>query len=411
MYVSRPSPRLVSLLDAAQQRVPYYSELFEQISFEPTAVLRDPHEFARIPLLTRGICQEHSDRLVAADLDLNDLVVDYTSGTTGVPVRCVKTPWEYLQSERTLWRHRLQWDADLHQVARVQLQSDHNVVTGVSFQFRGRHLLVSLGRATDSVNELRVITASLNEYRPGMITCVTETMRWWASLIEKGLVPELSYHPRLIEVYGDFLSDGDCSVIERVFGCPVANIYASREVYGIAYTCTANTFHVISENVFLEVLPASQQDLLETVVTGLTFHSMPFIRYAIGDIIEPLDTECPCGRDGPTIVVTKGRTADTIAGHDGLIGSYIFPALFDYVNTDHAKVLWYQVTQEEIGRFVILVVAGQGYTNETEQYIHSEMRAIFGNAVDVEIRYKSTSDREPTSKDVPFVCRVSAAGK
>lgn len=407
MYLSLPSPKLVSLIQTAQQRVPYYSDLLGQVGFDPSIILSDPLAFSRIPLLTRSICQQHAERMVATDLNPDNLFIDYTSGTTGVPIRCLKTPWEYLQSEKTLWGHRNRWDSRLCEVVRAQLRSDHNVVTGVSFQFRGKHLVVSLGRATDSVNELRVITATLNEYRPGLITGVTETVRQWAHLIERDLVPELSYRPRLIEIYGDFLSDQDRLLIERVFSCQVANIYASREVYGIAYTCPSNTFHVITENVFLEILPASQHNnLSQGVVTGLTFHSMPFIRYLIGDIIEPGNVKCQCGWDEPTITLTRGRTADTIAGYDGLIGSYVFPALFDYINTDEAKVLWYQVIQEEIARFVIFILRGKGYTIETELYITSEVREIFGEAVDIEIRYQAKNDLESKGKNMPFVCRV-----
>ncbi len=89
----------------------------------------------------------------------------------------------------------------------------------------------------------------------------------------------------------------------------MASYYGANEFHSIAYECPYGNMHLMSGNVYVEVLNDNKECVAgeegEVYVTSLTNSVMPLIRYQIGDRgkIEA-GKKCMCGNHSPVIVVS-----------------------------------------------------------------------------------------------------------
>ena len=96
-------------------------------------------------------------------------------------------------------------------------------------------------------------------------------------------------------------------------------------------------------------------ELGEVVVTDLTNHAMPFIRYANGDLAVAGDSgACPCGRALPRLASVEGRVTETlIDGSGARVNGLVFNVVIAHLA--HA-IRQFQVVQHK-DRSVTLRVA------------------------------------------------------
>ncbi len=85
------------LLDHCQQHVPYYRELLARHGVN-CASIQSMNDLRRIPILSRLTWQDHFDQFCAEQLPHGTVALDEdrTSGTSGVPIRVLKTNMFYV---------------------------------------------------------------------------------------------------------------------------------------------------------------------------------------------------------------------------------------------------------------------------------------------------------------------------
>lgn len=66
--------------------------------------------------------------------------------------------------------------------------------------------------------------------------------------------------------------------MEAFFNCKVASQYGCYEVNSIAYECPFHKLHVMTENVYVEIVEDNQ-----ICITSKHNRVMPFVRYKVGD--------------------------------------------------------------------------------------------------------------------------------
>ena len=127
--------------------------------------------------------------------------------------------------------------------------------------------------------------------------------------------------PRVVITTSEALHSAQRHAIESAFGAPVRNEYGCGETGPIAYECTHGTLHTCDTNLWIEtvddcgtpVRPGYRGRLL---ITDLTNHAMPLIRYEIGDSVEMGDP-CTCGRALGTLRAVLGRSYDFLEDRAG----------------------------------------------------------------------------------------------
>ena len=129
--------------------------------------------------------------------------------------------------------------------------------------------------------------------------------------------------------------------IEQVFHCKVYNRYGSRETGLMAMECECHDgLHINIFSQYIELvdeaglnIPKNSNAEGRVIVTQLTNHAMPLIRYDIGDIAQWSTKECSCGRGLPLLRSVNGRTVNIFKKEDGtrIDGEY-FTHLFYHLN-------------------------------------------------------------------------------
>jgi phenylacetate-CoA ligase len=185
------------------------------------------------------------------------------------------------------------------------------------------------------------------------------------------------------ELLYDFMREG----ISRVFGCPVANEYGSRDGGYIAHECPEGRMHVTAESVLLECLDEQGEPCPpgvegELVLTHLDNWAMPLIRYRIGDRGALSAEKCPCGRGLPVLQVMGGRTHDVIRKTDG---SPIHPLFLIYVIRPLEGVRQFRIIQRSLTDMTVLLVTDERFDDAKIQAIAAKYREFMGEELRVAV--------------------------
>lgn len=109
----------------------------------------------------------------------------------------------------------------------------------------------------------------------------------------------------------EFLSITHRTVLERVFGVPVYNLYGSTETGHLLMEDESGNMRPSLETAYLEIVQPDDAGVGPLVVTTLTNDYMPLIRYCIGDLAERR-------MEGMRSVYRiHGRTADAVTTTSG----------------------------------------------------------------------------------------------
>ncbi|OOC48928.1 MULTISPECIES: phenylacetate--CoA ligase family protein [Thioalkalivibrio] len=165
--------------------------------------------------------------------------------------------------------------------------------------------------------------------------------------------------------------------IEEAFSAPVFNRYGSREVGDMACECERHRgLHVNPLTQFLEILddegrPAPPGTPGRVVVTSLTNHSMPLLRYAIGDLASWSRETCDCGREWPLLEGVWGRVTDHLRGANGAVvfGGWLRQLLYpeDWIG----QYQWVQHAEDHLR--LRLIPADNRSDSEREQSLRERL--------------------------------------
>lgn len=357
--------RLIPLLQFAVKNVPFYRTMASYVAPETENILLGMSDFERIPFLTKEMCRENQKALVADGVDESQAVIEFTSGTTGIPLRCLKTRYERIIAERHVWKARLNWGRELATTRTLHVE---NVLDSTDQLYppvrKGRHIICNVNWNAPVIPQFKWIIAEMDRSAPQLVRAPVPIIRRLTELMASGELPEPTSPPRVIELRFEYVSDEERNKIENVLHSRVAVMYASREVYAIGYSCPNQSMHVLTDNVILESIPVGPDpEIQETIVTSLVFKAMPFVRYKLGDLIIPRGQTCVCGSDLPVIDIVAGRSGESFTASPPAIGPYTVSniieelQLYGYDGIDRIRVI-----QPESGGLQVFLVPGTSYT-------------------------------------------------
>ena len=198
------------------------------------------------------------------------------------------------------------------------------------------------------------------------------------------------------------LTTAQRETITRVYGAPIQNEYGCGEVGAIAYECERGLLHILSENLFVEVLDSEGREVSsgetgEVVVTDLTNTAMPLIRYRVGDYAVK-GAKCSCGRSFPTLAKVWGRIHDVLytpAGNrwHGEKLDYLMVQLFG----DIGGFTQYQVVQDGPDTLDVRLVSDQPIPDVMQQRIRTYVRERL-DGMRASVRRVDSIERSPSGK-------------
>ena len=193
----------------------------------------------------------------------------------------------------------------------------------------------------------------------GQTTCLEAVAR---HLREAGEVLDVD----LVVSRGEVLPFHTRELLNTVFSGRVVDYYNCEEIGNVAYECPvdASHMHVNTDCCVLEIVDEEGEAVPlgiegRAVVTNLFNHTMPFIRYDLGDratMVSSGGERCACGSRRPKILIPSGRADDFFRFSDGrqiaprTAEAYVVPPLFELMAQHNPVVVGsptYRIIQED----------------------------------------------------------------
>lgn len=150
----------------------------------------------------------------------------------------------------------------------------------------------------------------LERYKPEYLYGYATILTVFAKMLDDANIkPQLSL--KAVVSTSETLEKWQEDLIARVFDCPVANEYGTRDAGILAYTCPSGGIHITAENCIIEVLdPVTYEPVLNgqsgvLAITDLTNYVQPRLRYMLGDMGTLSTEECCCGRRLPLVPIIE----------------------------------------------------------------------------------------------------------
>ncbi len=329
------------LVKLAQERSPYYRRVMAERGMDARTCV--PGDF---PMLTKADVLAHFDDIVTdrsltrvgihefleRSTDPQELFhgryhVLHTSGTSGT-MGCFAfshQAWitgvsHVMRVSPMRWRRR---------IAFVAATRGH--FAGVSLMLAGNDGTNGLFfdvRPFDVGQPLAQIVAALNQFQPKVLSGYATVLKMLAEAQETG---ELHIRPEQIGNGGEPLLPDVKAYLEKVFGVPVMNGYASSEHLYMAMTLPGEEgMHLLEDDLIFELNPDC------TCVTNLFNDAMPLIRYRMDDVLVPAESASGrypytrikevIGRQEDSLIFTNSRGREDFI-HPIVIVELVVPGL------------------------------------------------------------------------------------
>ncbi len=397
--------RLQKIIKRAYENVPFYRKRFEEKGITPEDI-KTLKDIEKLPLTTKDDLREAYPFGMFAVPRKEIIELHTSSGTTGKP-----TVSGYTKKDIGIWSECMARGLTMFGATEDDiLQNTHGygLFTGGFGVHYGAQKIgltvipISTGQTKRQIEIMKDFNASIVIFTPSYGLYLAEVAE------EEGLnTKELNL--KAIGFGAEMWTEEMRQEIQKRFNAPAYNIYGLTEIMGpgIALECKEhNGLHIMEDHFYPEIIDSETLQTLpegekgELVLTTLTRHGMPIIRFRTKDVTALRRAECSCGRTLIKMDRITGRTDDMLK----IRGVAVFPSQIEKAllkidglephyqiivsRPQHMDVLEVQVEaspelfSDEIKELV-------GIKRNIEDYIHNEI----GLRVDVTLVEPKTLPR------------------
>ncbi len=281
--------RLQVLLRHAYDTSPFYTRLFNERGLTP-ADIKGIDDLPKLPMLTRNDLFEHMDDLVSTRFGSANLQRFTTGGSTGQRAVLYRDQESFnlklaLEWRNESWMGRLPgdkmaliWPAPIDHLMYPSWKDhckDHYILRRVLFYANSRQEA-----------ELERTYQGLLAFRPRYLKVFPSNLYLLAEYLKETgrTLPGI----RAIQSTGEPMLGNQRLLFDEVFGCPIFDMYGSREVGNTACDCDRHEgLHIAMESSIVEIVKEGRAvapgDEGEILVTDLSNYGVPMIRYQIND--------------------------------------------------------------------------------------------------------------------------------
>ena len=389
---------LKALIERARADVYYYRFL------PPVVDTGDPLEsiqktLGEIPPLEKSVYRARTADFLAKDIGRLGFTRRFTSGTTGTPLEIFDSASRLADNYATVWRHRRSFGVDFRDPF---LAFTGQLITPLVQKappywrrdYYSRRTLFSIYHMSPEnlKSYIEPIHESPAEYVEGYPSAL--------HLISRAMIDANRCLPagRLKGVFtsSESLLAYQQECIEKAFGAPVRDHYASTEHVVAMTACRLNRLHVDMEFGIVEVESVEETDDWirgPLLVTSLGVPPAPMIRYRIGDVGTKSKHPCECGRPGDVFLEIDGRIEDYIVTPSGrMVGrmDHIFKGRFDIAEA--------QILQSDPARITICLVASPEFAEDGRRTLRRAVRDRLGEEIEIDIELTDSIPREANGK-------------
>jgi phenylacetate-CoA ligase len=308
--------KLRDVLKIAYFHSPFYRRLYEKHGVHPDQV-ETISDLKLIPVLKkedfRGAdpMEIATHRVTPSESMEPDWIEDFTSGSTGHPLRIYRT-WKELYHIKAKVIRAFQETGFRPYQRQVVLKSSSENLTGrhwfENFGILRKYWLSVTNYPQENLEKLMKIKPHHLHGYPSGLLAIAEVLE---AEKQEFQIPVICTGAELLDQYTR-------RKIEEAFKAEVFDLYGCKEVGNIAWECRAHQgLHINDDAMILELLDENGKEVSdgvegEVVATYLDGLDFPFIRYALGDRAIRLVGDCPCGVKFSRLDVITGRSDERV---------------------------------------------------------------------------------------------------
>lgn len=362
------------------------------------------HALKNFPILRKKHYTKESESYINTSVDRSSLIKNQSGGSSGEPVVFYMDRKTVEHYEAARWRGLSWWGITPGSRSimiwgnPIELsQMDQRKYYFKEKWLKNRILIPAYSLESSGMENY---IKKIESYKPEYFYGYASSLNAFAILMMEQNIT-LSFKPKALVSTAEVLHDFQRENIEKAFGCKVVNEYGARDAGILAFQCDQGNMHISSENAILEVVDPITFDLLPNgesgilLVTDLNNHSMPRLRYAVGDRAALSDESCQCGINLPILEKIDGREDDVFITIDG---KFVHGHLFSHIARDIDAIDKFQIVQESPSEVKLKVIVTEGHEEEEVNIFLEKIKELLPKT---NIDFKIVRDI-PTSKSGKF---------
>jgi phenylacetate-CoA ligase len=407
--------KLTKLLQTAATHSPWHAERIEaaglDISQSCAPVTVD--ELRKLPVMTKQDARNNVDRIRWPTVPGGAFRYN-TGGSSGEPLIFYFGRWRQASDAAGRIRARRWWGVDVgdREVYLWGAPAELNKTDRIKTLRDGLLNQLVLNAFAMSMANMDAYLDAVQRFRPKCIYGYASSVALLAARAKARGMRMQSADLRVVCTTGEPLYPHQRTLIEEVFGVPVANEFGSRDIGFTAHETSHGQMLLMSESILLEVLDRAGRsapvgELGEAVITGLCSEAQPFIRYRTGDVVRLSPETCVDGRGLQVLGEVVGRTTDFVVRPDGVI---MHALAVIYVLRAAEGIAEFKLVQHTAHDVEVLVVADAKWTATCRGQVMAGLAARLGSDVRISIRLVEAIPVDASGKYRQVVSHVPLQG-
>lgn len=362
------------VIENAYNNIPYYHNYFKNM----------PNSLEDFPYSSKELLIENEKILLSTGTDVSELKVNYTSGTTGVPLKIYKSRKEIMEISKILWK----WRASILGYENIDKMLNLTFQISSMDHPNDNHsgIFETMNCSYISIEDLREKTPDqlydfIQKEKPvwimstaslliDLLDRISKSERWFDGCLES---------VKYVEFMSEKVFDSQKEKIMRMLNCKTYSTYGMQEIWPIAGECKCGELHIFEDLVFCENTPEN-----EIVVTSLCQKTFPIIRYKTNDFGTISKKKCKCGKKATIITGLQGRKPQNCTVGDVTLSNKVFWLAVESIELKGlGKVEKYKVEQIDDNEFQVFI-KGQ-IQEEAKECLRSYLTESFKQKLNIEV--------------------------
>lgn len=395
---------LRDLLPVCAVHVPYYSRTWTKSQKEAALA----GELSALPLLEKNPVRANPVDFVRDDLKPIMTTSNWTSGSTGTPIRTIWTPEETRASLAVREVRSANWAGVSFKLPRATFSGR---MVDPDPESKGPYYRYNAAEKQVYFSPFHLRPDSAHFYVEALKKHPTQWMTGYAVsyyLLAKFILEQnLEVLPlKAIITTSEKLTAEMRFVMEEAYHCRIFEEYSTVENALFASECECGRLHLSPDVGLVEILRPDGSacppgEVGEVVTTCLMRPYQPLIRYRLGDLAAWDAEPCRCGREMPVIREVVGRVEDVVVGPDGRQ-----MVRFHGIFTAQPHVIEGQIIQESLGQIRVKIVPTPGFDEADRMDITRRVQQRLGHQVEVKVELVTAIERTKAGKFQPVISKV-----
>lgn len=397
--------KLESVLISSFRSVPYFRNAMEAAGYNPEKHYSGIQDLRYLPVNTKEERKRSKDDFLMEGIDLDQCFCTHTSGSTGIPLQIYRTPYERAV-QIAKWMRVLFLNGYHPGYKTMSLSSPRSVGLKPS-------LIQKMGLFRRKIIDFLLLPEDLAdallEYKPHLLYGNRQQLDFIALELQRRNI-KLNTLKLLVET-GAIIRYNHRKFHQEQFGTPLVESFGSEEAGIIAHeTPYSSGLRICEDTTIIEFLddrgePVGPGQSGRVVVTDLTNHLNPFIRYDHGDFATYDYMIQPDGTTRKVVRKILGRECDYVVLPDGTHRLYY--DFYDIVSR-YEHIHQCRIIQKTTRMIHLEIVAETSYLDHIAPDLLNRVKKAFPDEMTFKIIQKDKINLDPNGKIRMFITEVAS---